>query len=257
MSDRIPRVYRVEEIAQLIASSPKHILELLEAGRLRGFEVGGEWRVTEQALLELMGESPDPPVSTGPGPINTRPVVLRRRSIEPAAVLGHREDWERANGFSYTWPKRRSDPEPNVESYSEAWEWEAQLDGESIRLLIGFTIRPCAGMQDRQRAVVFLASRGKSLIPLVEFVGANDFRATTLMASVIKLPRRPGGGHLHLRPGMDIPEEYASGDVQIGVYSDVVRGPNAASSVAVLATKAELDVMAYHALIRALWKDLL
>jgi hypothetical protein len=153
--------------------------------------------------------------------------------------------WARVSGFEYTWPLNV------IEAFPEAYRAQVPLGSQVVTVTIGFTDREAVGMKDRRRAVVFIGS--PNLVPAVEFSGANDFDKTGLMASVIKLPRRSGGGHQHLRPGQAIPAEYTNG-FRLGIYSDVVRGPYAAGSMAVYATKDELDAMARHGLIRALWK---
>jgi hypothetical protein len=95
---------------------------------------------------------------------------------------------------------------------------------------------------------VFFGSPEATLQPVVEFAGANDYDTTGQLASVVKLPTGK-----HLRPGEPVPEEYA--DMPLGVYSDCVVGPNAARSIAVIASRNDLGVIARHAIIRARWKQ--
>jgi hypothetical protein len=107
-------------------------------------------------------------------------------------------------------------------------------------------VRAAASMEDRRRGVVFLGDAPK-LLPVVELAGANDFRSSGLLASVIK---RPNGKHL--RPEEPVPAEYAG--LPLAVYNTLVVGAYAARSVAVVCHKTELTLMAHHALIRARWK---
>ena len=99
---------------------------------------------------------------------------------------------------------------------------------------------------NRKRVSIFMESNS-TLVPLVQFVGANDYETTGRLASVIKLE-----DGRHLRPGEAVPNEYA--DMPRCVYSEVVIGPNAARSIAVLAHSDDLTLMARHGLIRARWK---
>ena len=73
---------------------------------------------------------------------------------------------------------------------------------------------------------------------------------TGRLASIVKL--RSGR---RLRPGQPVPTEYQ--DLPLMVYNQLVVGPYAAASMAVVAHKSDLRLMAHHALIRAHWKGLL
>jgi len=221
----------------------------VDGGRLRSFVVNGEIRVTETALLELMGEVAAVDLLRG------REVMMPLREPAEATsfarVLTEQLSWGRSGPFSYSWPKRRDEPE-NTEHFRQGHATCIEVGGKRVKLQIGFTKRGAAGMEDRERAVVFLVQN--ALIPLVEFAGANDFQETGLMASVVKLAPVGGRGGKHLRPEMPVPEEYSVAGLRLDVYSNVVQGPYAAGSVAVVAASNELGVMAYHGLVRARWK---
>ena len=70
------------------------------------------------------------------------------------------------------------------------------------------------------------------------------------MASVIKLPSGE-----HLRPGEPVPAEYA--DMPLVTYNELVVGPYAAASLAVVCHKDDLSIMARHGLIRARDRNLI
>ena len=135
-----------------------------------------------------------------------------------------------------------------TEHHAPAFAASVPFAGRHVPIRIGFTDRHAAGME-RKRVNVFLET-GSTLVPLVQFVGANDYETTARLASVIKLEEGR-----HLRPGEDVPEEYR--DLPRCAYSEVVVGKNAARSVAVLAHRDDLTLMARHGLIRARWKGLL
>ena len=120
------------------------------------------------------------------------------------------------------------------------------------RIRVGFCTRKAAGDENRKRVVVFLG-QPPSLIALVEFAGEDShiFETSGRMVSVVKLR----GGQQHVRPGDPIPPEYAG--LPLVTYTDVVTGPYAAGSMAVVAQKDDDDSMAHHALIRAHSKGLI
>jgi hypothetical protein len=235
-----PIVLTVPLVAERLITSPETIVGELEAGRLLGFKVGGEWRTTEEDLFAFIGH----PVLRTP---------KESQEWESESVNGPPEvqaTWRKTDEpFRFTWPKTAgTDPEESTEYYKPAFAGSVQWQGRNIAFRIGFTKRDAAGMQGRERVVVFLQT-GSTFIPLVQFVGANDFDKTGRLASVIK--NKDGR---HLRPGEPVPVEYRG--LPQCVYSEVVVGKNAARSIAVLAQKDNLTLMARHGLIRARWKKL-
>ena len=123
----------------------------------------------------------------------------------------------------------------------EAYEARLKIGGRARAIRIGFCNRKVAGDKDRRRSVVFLGIHP----PLVEFAGENTpfFAVTGRMASVIKLPSGQ-----HLRPGDPVPPEYEG--FPLVTYNQLVVGPYAAASLAVIAHKDDLTLMAHHGLIR-------
>lgn len=58
MTDSIvPRVYDVNEIASILNVHRETVLRQLRNGKLKGFKVGYDWRVTEDQLLEYMNHT--------------------------------------------------------------------------------------------------------------------------------------------------------------------------------------------------------
>jgi len=49
-----PQVYTVDELAKLLRVNARTIYRALEAGELRSFRVGTQWRVTQEALDAYM-----------------------------------------------------------------------------------------------------------------------------------------------------------------------------------------------------------
>jgi hypothetical protein len=240
---RFPTVLTVPLAAERLVTTPEAITAELEAGRLRGFKVGEEWRTTEEHLLAFMGHPPtsnQPPDADAEGNEGEEPEAGRA----PVEVA-----WREIEPFSFTWPKRAGvDPNEVTEDHDPAFAATVPFRGRHVPIRIGFTDRHAAGMA-RKRVNVFLEV-GSTLVPLVQFVGANDYEETGRLASVIKKEDGP-----HLRPGESVPDEY--GHMPRCVYSELVVGKNAARSVAVIAHRDDLSLMARHGLIRARWKGLL
>lgn len=242
MSVEMPRIVTAEEVAEQLRSTTEAVVAEFETGRLRGFQIGGEWRTTLPDLFTFIGASNTPsPLRTG-----------RSTATDGNLLQGIEIEWTRTDPFSHRWPTRADEPDC-VEEHADAFEGLVSKDGRVRRnkkLLIGLTTREAAGM-DRRRATVFLARTGSrkesaTLYPLVEFAGANDYETSQLLASVIKLSNRK-----QLRPGDPIPPEYRG--FETAVYSDIVVGPYASNCLAVVVREDDLDSMARHALVRLKW----
>jgi excisionase family DNA binding protein len=55
----MPKVYTVDQVAEILQVHPRTVYRALEANSLRGFRVGTTWRVTQEALEAFMrGEQP-------------------------------------------------------------------------------------------------------------------------------------------------------------------------------------------------------
>lgn len=145
--------------------------------------------------------------------------------------------WQPTGPFSFRWP------DGSIEHYEEGFQALCSVGGQQQSIVQGNTHREAAGKADRRRVIVFFGEVGKALYPVVEFVGANDFDSSGMLASVVKHPSRK-----HLRPWEAVPTSYET--LPIVPYRDVVNGPFAARSLAVKAHKDELSLMALHAVLR-------
>jgi hypothetical protein len=273
MSD-FPVVLTLEAAAERLLTTPAKLVTELEAGRLEGFRICSEWRTTEGALRKFMGVCGSAPLERTQA---MTPVAATSTSPDIASILAG-VVWRRVDPFEYQWPKKKTDVDKRPEAYDEAYAASFEFAKDEISILIGFCNRESAGDPERRRAVVFLGDhpeahaakldmggwrppgflevlftgRFASLYPLVEFSGENSkaFAVTGRMASVIKLPSGE-----HLRPGDAVPAEYA--DMPLVVYNELVVGPYAAASLAVVCHKDDLSIMARHGLIRARDRDLI
>jgi len=148
--------------------------------------------------------------------------------------------WTPIDPFTYNWPKKAGAP-PNTEDFYRGSRAEIKVSNQSFLVDVAFTNRKVAG-KNRRRAVVFIKG-----IPAVEFVGADNFDESHLLASVVK-----GKDGKHIRHPEELPIEYAT--IPIDIYTNLITGPYAARSVAVVADENDFTLMARHAIIRALWK---
>jgi len=53
----LPRIYNVKDIAEILSVHKETVLRQLRNGKLKGFKVGYDWRVTEDQLLEYMNNT--------------------------------------------------------------------------------------------------------------------------------------------------------------------------------------------------------
>ena len=154
--------------------------------------------------------------------------------------------WRPVAPLTFQWP----DGKPPV-IYDEVHEGHITIGANGHTLRIAFCDADSLGDKKRRRGVVFMGYP-PSLNPLAEFAGENSpkFAVTGRLASIVKL--RSGK---HLRPGQPVPSEYEG--FPLMVYNQLVIGPYAAASMAVVVHKSDFRLMARHALIRARWKGLL
>jgi hypothetical protein len=130
--------------------------------------------------------------------------------------------WRQIPAFIHTWPDGTF-----LETYNDAFAVDVTVNNKPRVMVIGFTERAAAGMPDRARAVVFY-QLPPAQRPLVEFAGDGSLLTASTYASIIKLP----GGNTQLKQGNSPPDEYK--DIPIDIYSHIVRGPYASSSMAVV-----------------------
>jgi len=271
-----PLVLTLDAAAERLATTSEKLVAELEAGRLEGFRIGDEWRTTETALIRFMGVCASAAQERS-APMTAAPTDTARKSEDFDSLLADVE-WRPVDPFEYQWPKRKTEPDKGPEFYEEGYAARFMLGSQEVHILIGFCNRESAGDKERRRAVVFLgqhpghyASQAgfewwlpsalrniewlggvPKLYPLVEFSGENSqaFAVTGRMASIIKLPSGE-----HLRPGDAVPVAYAN--MNVAIYNQLVVGPYAAASLAVVAHKDDFSLMARHGLIRARERELI
>ncbi len=235
-------VVTIEDAAQQFVTTPEAVIGELEAGRLRGFRVGGEWRTTEAALLEFIEEASAAP--GGPGPNSGSAASdggdsnAEDDSGAPIPDLAGLE-WREVGPQDYRWPK-------DIEGFEGGYETKVTVGRRQLPVRVVYCNRKAYG-RDRRRTVVLV---GQRMYPVVEFVGADEFDKTGLMASFVK-PQ----GREHLRPGGAVPAEYDG--LPRDIFTNLVTGPYSPESIAVVAHKDDRNLMARHGLIRARQKNML
>ena len=54
ISNSAPGVFRVEGVARMLNCTEEFVRTLLRSGELRGFKIGQQWRITEQAIRDFI-----------------------------------------------------------------------------------------------------------------------------------------------------------------------------------------------------------
>lgn len=229
-------VFSPDEVAAILKIDRNAVLREFASGRLKGFQVGNEWRTTPEFLREMLTTPADvsPPPTTTPSVRREIPTMQQFREMM----------WKATEPFTYQWPHRADAEEAeSQEHYEEAYSCMVPVDGQERSFVIGFCDRPAAGIPDRRRAVVFQGTPGQTLYPVVEFTGANDFATSGRMASLVRQGRKT------VRPGEALPAGYE--DMPTGIYNEIVVGPNAWNAVAVVVHQTDFPVMIRHAVLRS------
>ncbi len=220
---QLPEAMTCAELAEFSRVPLETVQEEAEAGRLPAYRIGAEWRILKAFLMR----SPGPLSSFGDGPGGGAPSNDRGDGIQLGAF--HHVEGE----FLYVWPDR------SEETYGELYEADAVVDGRSVRVRIGSTMREVAGL-NRLKMTVFLDGVAAS-----EFAGANDWNESGLVAGVIK---PDGSSQRLLRENEPVPDGYRR--FQISPYNQFIRGRNATSRLAVVCSRHDLETMARCALLR-------
>ena len=231
------RLVSLDEAAALTGVGVQQLLHEMEAGTNPAYTTV-EGLLSRQANLSLGSAPPASPVlPVSPAAIPLGGPATATRGCVRLELGG----WNKIPTFPHRWPDR------TVETYADAYEASAKVNGRSRVIVIGFTQRASAGMADRARAVVFFQSPPKERA-LVEFSGDGNLQTTTRYASPIK----PRGEHTHLGGADPVPPEYQS--MRRERFSKIVRGPYASHSIAVVADSGDFDTMAWHGVIRGVYK---
>jgi excisionase family DNA binding protein len=213
-------VLTLSEAATLLRLPQNKVSALVDSGTLPGARVETDYRIPTAGLIKWLNGG------DGNGSSVPSPTMAQAPIMAPTPMFLFRKD----KPFKYTFPKC------HPETYSETYI--SHFNDEGIKTMkIGFSERSSGGMK-RKRAVVFLDG-----YPTVEFTGANDFTTSELMASVLK-----GRDRSQIRPDEGVPPEYRH--LHVEPYNAYVVGPYCSSNLAVICKKADLAVMAEHALIR-------
>jgi hypothetical protein len=159
-------------------------------------------------------------------------------------------------GFKHRWPKTKDDLGNSgwIEEYDIAY----MIKANSWPLVLGLGHRESAGKPDRRRGVMFLGEMGRTLLPLVEWSGANDYDISGRMVSILK-----SLNNKQLELGAPLPPGYNG--MPLDIYKQVVVGPNAYNRLCVVANNIMADnqelpdfpVMVRHALLRARQKKMI
>jgi hypothetical protein len=236
--ERKIKVITIEDAAEQLLTTSEAVIAEIEAGRMKGFRIGGEWRTTEEALLAFIGEAGQSDLMVSSEGKDKSSTEGKETMTQMLSTM--QGNWTSTGKFAYVWPG-------GPEDFEEGYSCTLRTGNRDVPITVAFTNRASAGKKDRRRAVVFWGIPGKSMLPVVEFAGANDYPDSHILASVIK---HPGGKHA--RPGEVLPGGYES--LKTGLYTDYIIGPSAARSIAVIAKDDDYTAMAKHAILRAYQK---
>lgn len=224
----LPQIKTIEEVAEYLRVDKEIVVREIESGRLHGFKIGQQWRCSDDDLLAYIGEV---------GAMAEAP------QIQLAQTKTYNQTWNivETEPFDFSWPKKGGGG--YVEHYDRCYQATKVLDGQQYDFKIGFGNREVAG-QMRRRVTIWLGYRA-----VVEFAGSNDYENDGLLAGVIRL--RNGKQLSNTR----VPDEYKG--FKVGKYNSIVRGPRASKGMAVIVHRDDLRSMLDHAVIRAIWKELM
>lgn len=226
----MPEIKTLEQSAEYLKVAPKDLLSDIKAGRLRATLVAGQWRITTSALREFLGE----PIGGANSISEAQMIICGTTKIK---------------NLTFSWPKTKTEP-AKLETYREVYIVELSNKVRNFSITFGQTERMWANQEMRSRIIVFLG-KPLHLRPIVEFVETKDFSQSRRYASVI----RHKGSLKHVRPSEPLPSGYDF--LPTGIYDELVSGPRAAHSRAIVAAESDIETIARHAGLRALHKGLL
>ncbi len=228
MNNTLPRIFTLEEVADYLKVDENTVLHEFEAGYLRGFKIGKEWRCSDEDLLNYVRGVRDTIETPQPSPVKN-PV--------PESAFNVVE----TGSFDFNWPKKGGGS--NLGHYDKGYEVTTMINGQEYTFKLGFGNRKSAG-HERRRVTIWLGNRA-----VVEFAGSNDYQNDGLLAGIIRLKN---GKQLTTQR---IPDEYKG--FKIERYNSVIQGPRASTGMAVIVHKDDIKSMLEHAIIRATWKELI
>ena len=224
----LPRIFTLEDVSEYLKVDNNMILHEFETGNLRGFKIGKEWRCSAEDLLNYMQGIRDGAEPSKSTPVKTPAPESNVNIVETGA-------------FDFNWP--RTGGGGNLEHYDKGYETTTIINGKEYTFKIGFGNRKAAG-QERRRITIWLGNRA-----IVEFAGSNDYQNDGLLAGIIRLKN---GKQL---TSQRIPDEYKG--FRVERYNSVVQGSRASTGMSVVVHKNDIKSMLEHAVIRAVWKELI
>jgi len=227
-SNGLPKIMNVKEVANYFKVDEDVVVGEIKTGRLKGFKVGSEWRISDEEILAYMGMQKSIAQGNGVGP-TTVP--------QTNGAGGFKE----IQPFDFKWPGEGG--EGVTEHYDKGYEATRKINGRHYTFRLGFGWREAAG-QKRRRITVWIGTRA-----IVEFAGGNNYDKDKLVAGIIRLPN-----NRQLSPHGEVPKEYR--DFKVVKYDSIVQGPRASKNLAIVVNENNLDAMLRHAIIRAVWKEL-
>src|SRR5436190_17626061 len=158
-------------------------------------------RIIDQYLAAAAGQAPTDQV---PVPTADRPIIRRVKDVAP---------------WHYTWWASGGE-----EEYQPAWEYEVITPGRTYRVVLGRTVRPAWGRDDRKRMIIFWQSGSPAsdiYYPWTEFVETDDGR----YAAPIPNPDHPRRILTHEDP---LPARFRDSQVERldKLFDQVAKGPS-------------------------------
>jgi len=158
--------------------------------------------------------------------------------------MHNKSDWKSFNvslkdgeDFTHVWPHDDEEvPADYVTHFEDVKSGTVSFRGVVHKVVIGFTDWESAGTK-RRRAVVFVDGR-----PMLQFTGADDFRHSRLMASVIKIEKH------QVKDRSTLPPDYD--ELRIEPYRGYITGPRASKGLAIVCSDNDYRAMVAHALLR-------
>ena len=227
-NNSLPNIMDVKEVANYFRVKEDVVLGEIETGRLKGFKIGSEWRISDEEILAYMGMQKSIDQSDGVG-LATVP--------QTNGAGGFKEILP----FDFNWPGEGG--EGFTEHYDKGYEATRKINGRDYTFRLGFGWREAAG-QKRRRITIWIGNRA-----IVELAGSNNYDKDKLVAGIIRLPN-----NRQLTPQGEVPKEYR--DFKVVRYDSIVQGPRASKNMAVVVNENNLDAMLRHAIIRSVWKEL-
>lgn len=221
-------ILTLEEAAQILKLKDSLVLQhSIRDGSLAAFRIGLEQRIVGKDFNEFIqnqrqiGSSVGSKGSSSKGRLTATQMEVTQMNLKAGKP------------FIHVWP----DGTPS--DFRDVLEGPVKTAYKNHAVRLGVT-NWIAAERDRERVVVFVDGR-----PMVEFVAANDYKTSNLMASIIKISGK------QVKPVLGTPNSYRH--LKVRPYNDFVVGKYASSNLAVVCDRNDTKTMLEHALIR--WGD--